>query len=311
MIHPALRLLRCPVCAAPLADPAGAVRCAAGHSFDVERSGYLNLRTGRARRVSGDTAEMVQARVDFLGGGHYAPLTARLVQLAAARTGGGRTPADAPPADHPAVSDPAAGDPAAGAPELVLEIGAGTAHHLAAVVDAGPRRLGIAVDVSKYALRRAARAHPRIGAVAFDVADRWPLPDASVDVLLDVFAPRNLAEMRRLLRPGGMLLLVTPGEGHLAELREPLGLVGVQPGKRERLADELSGRFDRLSSETLTRTLQLGVDEVVDVALMGPTGHHTGAPELRRRLAAVWPPGRAAMDVTASFVIDRAQAPEA
>lgn len=301
MIHPALRFLRCPVCAAPLADPAGAVRCATGHSFDVERSGYLNLRTGRARRVSGDTAEMVQARVDFLGGGHYAPLTARLVQLAAARTGGGRTSAEAPPADHPA----------AGAPELVLEIGAGTAHHLAAVVDAGPRRLGIAVDVSKYALRRAARVHPRIGAVAFDVADRWPLPDASVDVLLDVFAPRNLAEMRRLLRPGGTLLLVTPGEGHLAELREPLGLVGVQPGKRARLADELSGRFDRLSSETLTRTLQLGVDEAVDVALMGPTGHHTGAPELRRRLAAVWPPGRAAMDVTASFVIDRAQAPEA
>ncbi|WP_018505204.1 methyltransferase domain-containing protein [Parafrankia discariae] len=294
MIHPALRPLRCPVCVAPLADPAGsagpagpagAVRCAAGHSFDVERSGYLNLRTGRARRVSGDTAEMVQARVDFLGRGHYAPLTARLVQLATAQAVEGNPP---------------------GAPEVVLEIGAGTAHHLAAVVDAAPRRFGIAVDVSKYALRRAARAHPRIGAVAFDVVDRWPLPDASVDVLLDVFAPRDLAEMRRLLRPGGTLLLVTPGEGHLAELREPLGLVGVQPGKRERLADELSGRFDRLAAETLTRTLRLGVDEAVDVALMGPTGHHTGRPELHRRLVAAWPPGRATLDVTASFVLHRA-----
>ncbi|MCK9899482.1 methyltransferase type 12 [Parafrankia colletiae] len=298
MIHPALRLLRCPVCAAPLDGPAGpagpsGLRCGGGHAFDVERSGYLNLRTGQARRVTGDTAEMVQARVDFLGRGHYAPLTARLARLAslAMTSPGGVGPAGAGEVD----------------PELVLEIGAGTAHHLSAVVDARPRALGLAVDVSKPALRRAARAHARVGAVAFDVARPWPLPDRSVDVLLDVFAPRNLPEMRRLLRPGGVLLLVTPGDDHLVELRGPLGLVGIHPGKRARLAEDLAGRFTRLSSETLTRTLRLGVDELVELALMGPTGHHTGAAELRRRLEAVLPAGCTAMEVTASFVIDRAQ----
>lgn len=296
MIHPALRLLRCPVCSAPLDGPAGPsdLRCGGGHAFDVERSGYLNLRTGQARRVTGDTAEMVQARADFLGRGHYAPLTARLARLASL-----------------ALTRPGGADPeeiGAREPRLVLEIGAGTAHHLSAVVDACPRALGLAADVSKPALRRAARAHARIAAVAFDVARPWPLPDGSVDVLLDVFAPRSLSEMHRLLRPGGVLLLVTPGDDHLAELREPLGLVGIHPGKRARLAEDLAGRFSRLSSETLTRTLRLGADELAELALMGPTGHHTDAVELRRRLGAALPPGRATMEVTTSFVIDRAEA---
>ncbi|KPM50218.1 methyltransferase type 12 [Frankia sp. R43] len=272
----------------------GALRCAEGHSFDVERSGYLNLRTGRARRVVGDTAEMVRARADFLGRGHFAPLTSRLTQLA-------RKPPGASPARPAGL---AAG--AAAGPELALEIGAGTAHHLAAIVDDCPDRLGLAADVSKFALRRAARAHPRIGAVAFDVADRWPLPDASVDVLLDVFAPRNLPQMRRLLRPGGVLLLVTPGDDHLVELRDALGLVGIHPGKRDRLAAELAGHFAQPTSETLTFTLHLAADELVELALMGPSGHHTDAAELRRRLATALSPGRTGMDVTASFVIDHA-----
>ncbi|WP_083986635.1 putative RNA methyltransferase [Frankia sp. EI5c] len=302
MMHPALRVLRCPVCAAPLADGPGGVRCGAGHSFDVERSGYLNLRTGRARRVAGDTAEMISAREAFLGRGHYAPLTARLSQLALARPGG------EPPGDETASgADAGAEHRGIGPAELVLEIGAGTAHHLAAVVDARPNRLGLAMDVSKSALRRAARAHPRVGAVAFDVAGGWPLPDASVDILLDVFAPRNLPEMHRLLRPGGTLLLVTPGEDHLAELREVLGLVGIHPGKRARLEAELAGRFTRRTSEALTRTLHLGADELVELALMGPIGHHADAAELRHRLGAVLPPDGSGMDVTASFVIDRAE----
>ncbi|CUU54227.1 23S rRNA (guanine745-N1)-methyltransferase [Parafrankia irregularis] len=284
----------------------GALRCAEGHSFDVERSGYLNLRTGRARRVVGDTAEMVRARADFLGRGHFAPLTTRLTQLARLTHGTSPArPARAARAARPAGLAAGAAGAAAGL-ELALEIGAGTAHHLAAIVDDCPERLGLAADVSKFALRRAARAHPRIGAVAFDVADRWPLPDASVDVLLDVFAPRNLPQMRRLLRPGGALLLVTPGDDHLVELRDALGLVGIHPGKRDRLAAELAGHFDQPTSETLTFTLHLAADELVELALMGPSGHHTDAAELRRRLATALSPGRTGMDVTASFVIDHA-----
>ena len=55
-----------------------------------------------------------------------------------------------------------------------MDVGAGTGHHLAAVLDALPDARGIAIDASPAALRRAARAHERAAAVG---ADAWkPLP---------------------------------------------------------------------------------------------------------------------------------------
>ncbi|SNQ45876.1 putative 23S rRNA (guanine-N(1)-)-methyltransferase [Frankia canadensis] len=271
-----LPVLRCPVCAGALvpagADGAGAggaggVRCPAGHGFDVGRGGYLSLRGGRARRVTGDTAEMVAAREAFLGAGHYRPLTARLGELAAGARAG-----EAP-----------------GTVPVLLEIGAGTGHHLAGVLAALPAdALGVAADVSPPALRRAARAHPRIGAVAFDAAGAWPVRDGSVGVLLDVFAPRHPDEMRRVLRPGGQLLIVTPAPGHLGELRGPLGLVGMQAGKADRLDERMTGRFTADAVECLDVPLSLSVDEAVDLALMGPTGHHRTPADLRARAAAHW-----------------------
>lgn len=34
---------RCPLCAQPLAEEGNCLRCAAGHSFDIARQGYVNL----------------------------------------------------------------------------------------------------------------------------------------------------------------------------------------------------------------------------------------------------------------------------
>jgi 23S rRNA (guanine745-N1)-methyltransferase len=275
----ALPVLRCPVCAGALHPVAGEVRCVAGHGFDVGRGGYLNLRTGRARRIAGDTAVMVAARETFLGDGHYRPLTDRLAELAA--VSGDRQPAPA-----------------------VLEIGAGTGHHLSGVLSALPAgAVGVAVDVSRHALRRAARAHPRIAAVGFDAAGPWPVADRSVTVLLDVFAPRNPAEMYRVLHPTGALLVVTPAPGHLAELRGPLGLVGIQADKGDRLDERTAGRFSPEPVERLDVPLALSLDEAVDLALMGPTGHHRTPEDLRARAEAGWPSRR--LTVTARFQLRR------
>ena len=52
----------------------------------------------------------------------------------------------------------------------MLDLGGGTGHHLAAVLDRAPDAVGVVLDSSAYAARRAARAHPRALAV---VADSW------------------------------------------------------------------------------------------------------------------------------------------
>ncbi|MDQ7910028.1 methyltransferase domain-containing protein [Phytohabitans sp. ZYX-F-186] len=246
MDAPVLANMRCPVCGEPLGAAPGVLRCPRGHSFDIARQGYVNLSTGRSPHT-GDTAEMVAARAEFLAAGHYDFISTALAAAARAAYPGG----------------------------LVLDAGAGTGRHLAAVLDALPAAPGLALDVSKPALRRAARAHPRAGAALCDTWGRLPVADGSAGVVLDVFAPRNGTEFRRVLRPGGVLLVVTPAADHLAELVERLSLLQVDPEKAERVAASLEGHF-RLAEETsLTRTLTLSPREAATLVGMGPSAWHT------------------------------------
>lgn len=259
MLAEVVTQLRCPVCRGPLADAGVALRCGAGHAFDVARQGYVNLVTGRPG-LPGDTPAMVAARAGFLSAGHYAPLSAALAELAAARA------------------------PAAG---LVVEVGAGTAHHLAAALDRLPARAGLALDASRHAARRAARAHPRAAAAVADVRRPLPLADGSAALLLDVFAPRDGAEFRRVLREDGALLVATPAHGHLAELRGALGLLEVDPEKERRLAATLGRWFRREEARALTFPLRLSRGDAALLAGMGPSAHHLDPAALGAALAAL------------------------
>ncbi|MGC1213178.1 MAG: 23S rRNA methyltransferase, partial [Micromonospora sp.] len=149
--------MRCPVCGEPLAVTAAgtarALRCPRRHSFDIARQGYVNLLAGRAPHT-GDTAEMVAARADFLAAGHYDTIAGALAAAATRIVYGDPLAA---PSTGP-VDSSAAGGPAEAYP-LVVDAGAGTGRYLAAVLAALPEAVGLDLDVSKPALRRAARAH--------------------------------------------------------------------------------------------------------------------------------------------------------
>lgn len=253
--------LRCPACGAGLAADGGTLRCARGHAYDVARGGFVSLVPSSGRVPAGDTAAMIAARAAFLDAGHYAPISRALAD--AARAVAGRRDA-----------------------VLVAELGAGTAHHLTVVLDALPDAAGVALDVSRPALRQAGRRHERIAAVRCDVWRGLPLRDGAADVVLDVFAPRNGAEIARVLAPDGALLVVTPLPDHLAELRDALGLLDVDPAKRARLRAELAG-LGAVDERDLRFTLALDRDETAALAAMGPAAHHVPAAELTRRAAAL------------------------
>lgn len=258
--------LRCPHCRQPLALDAGTTRCSAGHTFDLARQGHLNLLTGRTGIV-GDTAEMVAARADFLAAGHYQPLRDAVAEEV---TGTG----------------------------LTIEAGAGTAYYVAGVVAADEGRTGLALDVSVYAARRAAKAHPRIGSVVADAWRELPVRDAVAEVVLDVFAPRNAAEFARILAPGGSLLVVTPAPSHLAELVGELGLVRVDEAKEQRLADSLGTHFAQVDARPLTWPMRLSHQEVAEVVAMGPSAWHTDHAALAARIATLPDPVPVAASVT-------------
>ena len=255
--------VRCPVCAGPVAVGDDQVTCGRGHGFNIARQGYVSLTSGKGGPGTGDSAAMVLARDRFLCGGHYRPVADALSALASR------------------------GDP--GVPGLVLDLAGGTGYYLAQVLDALDGRLGACVDLSAPALRRAARAHPRAAALGADAWQRLPLADGSAALVLSVFGPRNPAEIRRVLAPGGTLIVATPGPEHLAELRRSLGLIGIDERKSARLA-EAYGDYASTAVRPVRYELRLGRDELTDLVAMGPSARHIAAGDLAVRVAAL-PPG--------------------
>ncbi|ROS68828.1 23S rRNA m(1)G-748 methyltransferase [Curtobacterium sp. PhB172] len=270
-----LPMLACPVCAEPLGRVDGQVGCATGHRFDEAKQGHLTLLPAKRRALTADTPEMVDARLRFLGRGHYAPVERALADAVAEAT----------------------------APGIVLDVGSGPGTYLAHALDAAhvpdgtdgtdgtDGRLGVALDLSAIAIRRAARVHERAGAVVGDVTERLPVVDHAAAVVLDVFAPRNQTEYARALHPDGVLVVVTPRTGHLAELAE--ATISVDPEKERRLHDSLTPSFVLRSSEDLTWTMDLSAEDVHDVVHMGPSHHHV-APD------AVFAPATVTAAVTVS-----------
>ncbi|MGW5922788.1 putative RNA methyltransferase [Nocardia fluminea] len=237
-------LLACPECGYELQPHDRALRCGTGHSFDIARQGYVGLLTGASTKMTGDTADMLDARAAFQGAGHFAPIAAAIAG-------------------------------AFGTESTVLEIGAGTGYYLADVLTAHPDALGIGLDVAKPAARRAARAHPRAASVLADAWRGLPLRDDAVTGVLSVFAPRNPAEVARVLAPGGRFVVVTPTARHLGELIGPLGMVSVDPDKDRRLADSLAGGFTRAEHTLVEFPMKLSRADVTHVVAMGPSAFHS------------------------------------
>ncbi|WP_242454733.1 putative RNA methyltransferase [Bailinhaonella thermotolerans] len=266
MLSDVVGVLICPVCSAGLEPRGGSLGCVNGHRFDIARQGYVNLLTGAPHTGTADTPEMVRAREAFLSAGHFAPLAEAV--------------ADAVPYG----------------PGLVVDAGAGTGYYLAEVLDRRPEAAGLALDVSKHALRRAARAHERAGAVVWDVWRPLPIRDGAATAVINVFAPRNGPEFRRVLGPGGVLVVVTPTPGHLRELVGRLGLLSVDERKEARTAAALSGFAPR--RRRLTEfPVRLARADVAAVVLMGPSAWHVDPGRLGEDVAALPEP----LEVTASF----------
>jgi 23S rRNA (guanine745-N1)-methyltransferase len=269
-------VLRCPVCGDGLALTGRTASCPQRHAFDLAKQGYLNLLPSASTGIDGDSAEMVEARAQFLAGGFYEPVLQALVAAAAQ----------------------VLGESSGG---LVVEVGAGTGYYLAGVVAAGAGRSGIALDVSRYAARRAAKVDPgRIGAVVCDAWRELPVRDGTARLVVNVFAPRNASEMARILAPGGQLLVVTPNQGHLGELVEVLGMVRVDAEKERRLVESLAPEFARTGSEVVEIAMRLDHPAVERLVAMTPSARHTDKAELAERIAALADPVEVTLSVTLS-----------
>lgn len=196
-------LLVCPVCKneLELQEPARLV-CSRRHSFDMARSGYVNLLRGNQGSQKYGR-ELFEARQAVYKEGFYAPLIRLLVGEIKRwmRTEG-----------VSALS--------------VLDMGCGEGSHLAraaAALQEETEVLPVGIDIAKEAIQLAAREYAGCLWCVGDLADA-PFADRQFNVILSIFSPSNYREFARLLADSGLVMKVIPGPEYLREIR--VGLYG-------------------------------------------------------------------------------------
>lgn len=247
-------LFCCPLCGAALSFDEHTYRCPSGHCFDRGAAGYTHLLPANKKHSQnpGDDKAMVAARSAFLDKGYYTPLRDALCEL---------------------VTEEAAALPA----PVLLDSGCGEGYYTSglykALTDAGkaPRIAG--VDLSKFALRRAAK-RLRQGEFAVASVYHLPLADKSADLLTNVFSPLALEEFQRVLKPGGRFLYVVPSALHLWEMKQVLY---PEPYENPVKLDTYTG-FSYQSSRQVRYSIHLDCSEDI-MALFGMTPYAWKTPQ--------------------------------
>ena len=168
----------------------------------------------------------------------------------------------------------------ASGPRSVLEVGCGTGAFAERLTAENPEATVIATDQSaRFVELTAARG---VDARLADVQD-LPFADASFDLVAALWMlyhvpdlDRGLAEIRRVLRPGGRLLAVTNGDGHVADLRsEAGGSPLVTAFSSENGEESLRRHFDAVRREDL-RTRAVFPDHASAVAYLASSDEGLG-----------------------------------
>jgi 23S rRNA (guanine745-N1)-methyltransferase len=217
-------------CYRPLARRDASYACDRGHTFDVARSGYVNLLQPQDRRSAdpGDSREALAARTRLL------------------ENGIGRAAVDAMAAAAVECLPQGPSDPES---PVVADLGCGAGDLLAEVAARTPVT-GIGIDLSAEAADMAARRHPALTWVVANADRRLPLLDGSIDLVLSLHGRRSPAECARVLKPSGRLIVAVPAPDDLAELRTLVQGAAIARDRSAAILAEHEGHFVLIGKQT-------------------------------------------------------------
>ena len=188
------QLLICPNCSSSLHYETSGYKCENGHCFDLSASGYLNLVIANKKRSnnSGDNKVMVNARKLFLQKDYYSILINSTLEEFTNN------------------------------PELnYLDIGCGEGYFTNSFKRLNKDLNVYAIDISKQAIAKASKLNKKINWIVSGV-NSLPIKNHSIDVITKIFAPHDITEFVRVLKPNGKIITVTPAKKHLFQLKELL-----------------------------------------------------------------------------------------
>ncbi|MBK5242731.1 putative RNA methyltransferase [Clostridium sp.] len=200
-------ILKCPVCNLCLEKHEKQYLCLNNHSYDIASKGYINLLLANQKNTKepGDSKKMMGGRRDFLNKGYYHTFSERLNQVIISNISGNNI--------------------------NILDAGCGEGYFLWELKEAIRMEQSnsmqnmefefFGVDISKAAVTYATNRDKKI---KFIVGSNFNIPimTNTIDIIIRNFAPSDEAELNRVLKDKGKLVVVTPGVQHLYGLKEIL-----------------------------------------------------------------------------------------
>jgi 23S rRNA (guanine745-N1)-methyltransferase len=250
-------LLRCPACHKQLYLNEKSYSCGK-HHFDIAKEGYVNL---CIPPIKGDDLNLVQARESFFHHNPYEPLMRAILPWISSQ-------------------------------DTVLDMGCGIGSYLQYLKTNLPSLTTIGFDGSKHAIKKAAKSD-KTGQYVVGNINACPIIDHEIDVVLSVFAPFQINEVKRVLKPKGLFINVEPGENHLLELKSVL-----YPTLRvNNVTEPLTSSFNLVHEETIDFTLNCDQPLLMSLFHMTPYAYTTSK-DAQERLTSL-----THLNVLASFVL--------
>lgn len=229
-------VLLCPKCKEKLERKNQSFLCPNNHCYDISKNNYVNLLlcNQKKSKAPGDDKLMIVARNEFLENGYFEILRKNVEDIVRSQK-----------------------------PSVILDAGCGTGyytHNLQNEFNV------IAMDISKEAVRCTSKNNKKTLAVVSSIFD-LPLKNNSIDLILNIFAPKPQEEFHRVLTETGIIIEVVPGKEHLKELKEKIFDSSNIPNK-EKFA---YNNFSLKESEHLKYVVNIkSSEDLIDLLKMTP-----------------------------------------
>ncbi|WP_289031309.1 putative RNA methyltransferase [uncultured Paraglaciecola sp.] len=199
----------CPSCQSPLFLNDNTLSCENKHSFDLAKEGYVNLLLAQNKnsKAPGDNKQMVSGRRAFLESGLYQPLAQTITGMFKLHL----CPSESE--ENIKIFDAGCGE------GYYLNW---LAENLTMHIEEGALPiLYSGIDISKFAIQKAAKQYKK---QQYAVASTFnlPVPSASQDGVLQIFAPSSEQEIYRVLKDKGIWVVINPAGEHLQQFKYAL-----------------------------------------------------------------------------------------